>query len=474
MSTSTSTIEYPLLYVSYRREGMSTDDIRAVVVQQDEWQFKEALSFKDAIGLPENPRKMLNMVIGRLLSYSGLFILYQMDLSGPVTLGLLGYDEEELADQTISLPTTIWIPLRCPPMANSLAIFEDAEKSSSLVVGGQGLFHYKSQEALAGTSSTFRTITKDNVLSGIKQLHIAQDGENFTLWALNENSELVYQQFTVKDELLVPRSPAVPLLSGAEGGGRFSAIYNAGNTQEIFSLGAESQMNMLMQDDQTRFWQGQLVIIPTLDRYIEFQSYTTQVRITRDGFAPIPKAEVCLSCSSRIELTVNGSTIYVGPVPCVLQANDSGVLTIIATATDLSTPIYRISKAPSSSLSIEGGTVLINPMACISDKLGDIKSAGDLKKISSEDGTKLIESSVNGKDLDNAANAIQDLHKKMGEFSVEDFADKASGDPVLVTGDGRLRSDLRGSFCLGYLRSLLLQEAGRSRNLTKVSNLSSN
>lgn len=416
---------------------MTTDDVRAVAVQTDKWHFKEARSVKDAIGLAENPIKVHCMVIGRLSSYSGLFLLYQMDTDDQLTLGFLGFDEAELADPDISLPTPVFIPLRCPPGAKYLAVAEDATNSNGLFIGGQNLCYYTAQEALSGVSSNYRVLSRNGFLAGTKQLHVAQEGENVTLWALNGNSELVYQQFTFHEDVPVARTPVVPLLSELEGGNYFSALYNMGNNQKLFCMGKEDQVIMLMQDDNTRFWTKQLISIPTLNNYVEFQSYTTQIRMTLDGIVPMPNMEVCLSCSAKTILTINGSMMLVGSDPIELKTNECGILTIIAQANDLSAPTYLISDAPSSSIGIAGGSVSINAMSSVSEKLGSIKSAGDLKDLRLEDGTPLLQpNAADDSSLNDAADAIQELHKSVSNLPLHDSSSSPDISGALITSEG--------------------------------------
>lgn len=408
------------------------------MVQEDSWHFKEAKTFKDALELPENPDKVLDMIVGRLSPFSGLFVLYQMRPGGPLTLGFLGYDEAELVDPTVTFPTSIWIPVPCPPSASSLASFRNDEVSSSLIVGGEGLYHYTAQEAFQGMSSMFRKLSSDDFYNGIKQLQVAQDSACVTTWALNGANELVYQQFNIVEEVPVMRTPTVPLLDESQGGGRFSSLMNSGSNQKLFTLGKEGQISLLMQDDKTRFWQRQTVAIPTLETYVEFQSYTTQVRVTEDGLIPIPNAKVRLSCTQTTELIINGKKLVVGSDSCEVEANEAGVLTIIVRADDLSTAQYRITKSASSAVEILGGSVLINPMNAVSEKLGTLDSGSKLKDLKDEDGSPVVDASkTDDKSMNDAASSIQELQKAMKELPADAPAKNATVEEKLATSDGK-------------------------------------
>lgn len=231
---------YPFIALTFNKLYRSTKDVWRIVVdhKSHSWIFMKDLQ------LPCNPSELIDICAANLPLYRGLFFLWQGQRERHLDFVGLNPKASDPVPQNIELPL--------PPKARSLASFSNQGTYSNLLVVGQGLFHFTAADALDGGPYTILSQPEDQLFSGIQELAVGQVADLLSIWGLNEQRALVYQQFSCRSgSALEVESPAVPLLTKEEGSGRFATIYPKAG-QIIYVAGQDDKLRKLEQNKITR------------------------------------------------------------------------------------------------------------------------------------------------------------------------------------------------------------------------------
>ncbi|PYI14536.1 hypothetical protein BO99DRAFT_476965 [Aspergillus violaceofuscus CBS 115571] len=212
-----------------------------------------------------------------------------------------------------------------------------ADHSTDLYcVGGSTLYRFaadqqsEAKDPLALCTSEF--------LVGTDTLRAMTHGGMTTLWGRNQ-SDQVYYLACRTSQLSKPAawSMPFPILSGIE---RISAYVNcADGGRTIFAAGNGRLQKIVQGSPATGgVWRAQDITVTAAPSQpcTSFRSYTTTIHVTElTSNAPVPKAMVKLSASSRTPVFING-LYYVlsATVPVQVPADPSGVLTVIEATND--------------------------------------------------------------------------------------------------------------------------------------------
>jgi len=311
--------------------------------------------------------------------------------------------------------------LPVPEGASCLAPFVEASGNTSLLVAGNGLHHFTSIAAGNGDASTKLSYDDDTLFSGVKQLSVCQSPSYLSVWALNGENSLVYQEFEISSKPNVQRTtPSRPLLTYGEGGGRFATMMNPQVGQSLFVIGKTGQLRRLEQDQQTRLWSSHDIKVATLDDFYEINTYTTNVRLKGSDGAPLCNTELLLSCSNPTSVIVNGFELRVNAAGQAVKTDTSGKFTIILESDDISSPIFTLRESPTASYSITNCPYFINPLDKLNEALSKIQTGSQLRDIKLEGGESLVSKDMKDEDLEKAAKALQDLVKVSNQFAQSD------------------------------------------------------
>lgn len=363
--------------------------------------------------MPCNPDRVIDKCVASLELYHGLFVLYQEESDNPLQLRFVGLNP------TKKNPTLQEISQPVPEMANHLASFENKYGYTDLLISGDALTWRSAQQCYKGKQNRPHVLSEDTKLSNLIQMSVTQSKDVLSIWALNTEFSLSYQEFTM--EAGAPpsqRTPAIPLLEKTSGSGRFAALQSPTLGQKVFVIDEAGGMKMLEQSVQTGIWQRPVeILIPDSDEMIEFTSHTIRVQLDDQSGIPMIDQPIKLCSSTSAEMLVNGSSVRGSPDGQVVRTDDAGSLTIIIRSDGLSAPLLTLRDVDAPGTVLQGGSTTIDPMSKLWSTVGDIKSAQDLKDMQLPDGTSFVRPGVDEKEVEMAAKALQDLSQVKVELA---------------------------------------------------------
>lgn len=399
---------YPQIYLIFNHIGKATEDIWALTVdtQNRSW-------MKNCFQMPCNPDRVIDKCVANLPLYRGLFVLYREESDHPLQLRFVGLNP------TKENPTVTSISQPVPKMANHLASFENKDGYTDLLISGDALTWRSAQQCFDRTQNRPHVLSEDTKLLNLVQMSIAQSKDVLSVWALNTEFSLSYQEFTL--EAGAPpsqRTPAIPLLEKTSGSGRFAALQSPTLGQKLFVIDEAGGMKMLEQSVQTGIWQQPTgILVPDSDEMIEFTSHTIRVHLDDQSGIPMTDQPLKVCSSTSAEMLVNGSSVRGSPDGQVVQTDDAGSLTIIIRSDGLSAPLLTLRDVEAPGTVFQGGSTTIDPMSKLWLTVGDIKSAQDLKDMQLPDGTSFVRPGVDEKELEMAAKALQNLSQVKAELA---------------------------------------------------------
>ncbi|OCL02909.1 hypothetical protein AOQ84DRAFT_443053 [Glonium stellatum] len=411
--SSDDATQYPQIYLVFNHQGKPTEDIWALTVNAESRAWINQKNFQ----MPCNPDQIVDKCVANLRLYRGLFVLYKQTKDSLVAenLRFVGLNP------TKKNPTLTTIVQRLPEGASRIASFENSDGYTDLVVSGEKLTWRSAQDCFTGSAVPFTTLSNDPAISDLAQIRLAQSKELLSIWCLNKESLLSYQEYNIMDDLSAPtkRTPVIPLMNRESNSDRFTALQHPALGQKLFVINKDGAMKMLEQDNQTAMWQPPIdVMIPDLDEVIEFKSHTVRIQIAdSNSGAPLVSQALKLCCSTSAELLINGVSVRGSSQGQITKTDESGTLTVIIKSDGLAAPVLTLNDVDPNAKIFEDGGVVVDPMLKLWSTVDGLKTAKDLKDMTLPDGSKFVKSGLNDKELDKAAQALQDLSKVRREIS---------------------------------------------------------
>ncbi|KAI0750918.1 hypothetical protein C8Q80DRAFT_1118866 [Daedaleopsis nitida] len=399
-----ATTSYPTVVVVHARLDGTHSDAACldIDISANRWDFS------DTFDLPENidPDGMIDMCAGVLpAGINGLFCLY--DLQGQVRLTFAGF-----RSGTYSQPYSI--TLRPPPGARCLATFVNKEGATDLIIGGTGLFHYTA--ALTAHSDTptgpdrFVTVLTDSKnLTQLRQLFVAQDGNQLTVFIRNGSDSILYQRLEatfpdIQEAELIVKGPLVPLLSREDGGGHLAVLVNgATGSQRLYVVGTNDTLTLMEQSGGTHLWQRIPVLVPSTGQNTEVLSYTSHIRLADVSGLPLPMSTVLLCSSSAVDVGYNGRIISLTSQGTAVETDMTGDITLIHRVSSLSSVVFTLKDVSLDNPKL-GTPWIVNP------------AQNAQKGVTLASGKLIDPSKVSSGDLDKAADAVAQLSASLSQM----------------------------------------------------------
>ncbi|CCO29718.1 hypothetical protein RSOLAG1IB_05970 [Rhizoctonia solani AG-1 IB] len=426
---------YPSLIVVYTDLDKKVTDAARLDVRLPESRW----TFDHSFTLPEDPSFLISACCGCIApNRYGVFCLYE--IQGKVSLIFS------------TLDTNIGTyKLQVRPDAKSLATFINRDGLTDLIVGGSNLYYYPAavcrENFLEDEPEHFSVISGGPLMSDLLQLFIAQEGPgtDISVFTCNKENNVLYQQFRInqgpKDEsaTLNAITPPVPLLASAEGGGHFTAIFDAASgSQFLYILDYTGQLTFMEQSGVTRIWKANKILVQSSDSNHDIITFTTHAHLTGPNGTSLARKSFLLSSSSPISMHVNGRFTYVTPDGVTVTTDSSSNLTIIHQVDDISTVSFTIQDAPTETKQILGRPFTYDPSEKPLSKLGSLTEE-KLRNATLSDGSKLVPSSISDSDIANTVKMISDLHssaQKLATGTEPGGQNNSSAHPEGVTSGG--------------------------------------
>lgn len=335
--------------------------------------------------LPENAVELQDLAIGTVSGDRGVYALYST--SAGQTL-----EFTTLPDPVYHKSSRYNFPLLAS--ATSIVALPGKGNSHDLYMAGDGLFLYPN------SGSTVTTLAAKQAISGVHELLVRQDSENVAVFAVCGDGLLMHTGGAKNKAGFW--APPIVIQTGVT---QISALRNTYKlTNELFLIKGSSSLSYLYQDPESTIWKETTIDLPTIDKIVDFTSYTTHIGIRDADGRPMVNHTFNLTASSWTFVTVNGQFHSLDSThPVVVTTDLSGNITIINRVNDISTPIFHIQCEYFKDL------IDINPAAEVNEGLKKIQSGDDFKNAKLHDGTPLLAGSFSDGTLASAAAALKQL-----------------------------------------------------------------
>jgi hypothetical protein len=381
--------QYPaiwLLAYPMDRTAIGTDVSRAEVSLDT----NTVAVWKD-LSLPKNVQKVLDIApsssegLGR-----GLYFLYEHH--GKVGLHVKFVRPGEERGDGVEWSQ---YDMPCPSTASSIASFvnyaSDSNDSSLLLTSDEGLHLYQSQDTTENVDPIL--LTKASCFIGAKDLHVAQDDYQLSVWAHNFQDELGYLSGTI-DNLSAARTAT--LLPSGRASSFTSLISRAEKNRParhtLLTAGSGGNLTLLQQGLDTGIWREEPYYTEQGGDLVPVQSYTVNVVMTNGNDVPIRSGKVRLKTSSVQTITINGclTTLDSRGTWCRLSAE--GDLTLIIQTTGITSQpleILEVQTLAGENLPVKGDKIL-DPSKLVIEGLASLTTPESLANATTKNSQKSL------------------------------------------------------------------------------------
>lgn len=393
------------------------------------------------------------------------------DVAGIYTFGRIGQTPQLQYQRTISSEAGTEARVyefELPAGASAIATSLDPDGNSHFFVAADKALYFYPPEQQDVPMQLGTQLIDDDFFAGISQLHAATGSANTVVWGINQDNHLAYMHCPAGSESdATAWSRPARILDKVH---RIAPYLNVqvDNTVMFAQRGASeavsaaASMVKFTQDSVTTAWKSRGVPLPTnaINHLVEYESYTTHVRVTDDQNLSVPNAAVTLTAISPLTVYANGSSHTLAPnVPLMLTADITGVLTIVEETDSLSGTCFDISAtAPAG---VNPVTAPVRPLQKPVDTLRTIKSGKDLAAVMvpNSDGkrTPLLPQKTKSSDAHSAALLLQNLVTAYD--SLPPNGAKKEGTKTLLSRDEAI-AHVRRAAAAGTIFSLVKESGG--------------
>ncbi|EQB45598.1 hypothetical protein CGLO_15503 [Colletotrichum gloeosporioides Cg-14] len=391
--------EFPPIILSY------TDDtsLRHANVKHFEVVNDQVTNMGD-LSLPVNASAIVGMKVGKIKRHTGLFILYEQN------------DARKLMFS--SWTTQFDSPILCPLGASCLATIHNSNGDTDLVVGGDGIWHFSSQDMLS-RDAVGDWLWKGEEFKGIKNLHVALTGKQASIWATTEDGGVSYVELDISalDGKKHPaKATGVPLLLSGQGGSIAGFVGKTG-INAVFVSDQLSQMSYFEQAIDTKIWKRTPFWFPSLEKTLQIHCYMTRLVVHDISGAVLPKCWIGLKSTGMVSVAVNGLPVTLGNTPTALQTDEEGSINIINPTNDMSSYSFEVVDVWDAEHKVQlylEQPSKIDPMSKLERILSGL-TVEQLSTATTADGDSVFENK-NKSDLENAVTALKQLERAKVEI----------------------------------------------------------
>lgn len=330
--------------------------------------------------------------------------------------------------------------------AEGIAAVRNSDNSSDLyAVAGDGLYYFAA--ANQRDKAIGPRLLTHPLLSGIRELFAAADGDRVTVWGLNGSDQVIYLSC---DRASVGTGGAwsmpLPILTGVDA---ISPYIDRKYSANTFFAHAADALLKAVKDPRTGLWRRTPITLPPFDTTAaatKISSYTTRIQVsgaTGQGVANVP---VTLKAAGLTSVYINHLYYRIGPDPIMVQTDVLGSITIVEAVHTLAATQFTAT--------VDQQDLAINPMDAPFQRNARLDSVDKLSAavITDRDGTTrpFIPAGTSQSDLKAVAQSNQGLanaYNRQSGLSGTPFRLSAAGGAVAIQGiEGGILSDLGDLF----------------------------
>ena len=333
--------------------------------------------------------------------------------------------------------------LTLPVGASAIASVPNQTGNTNLFLaadGGLYLFPPDTQYDMAQASLVVPAVTigKYSLFAGVSSMVATCIGNKNVIWLKNAQGDLFYVSCAAGSELLPSAwSSPVPFCAGVQ---NFAFYLNSHDSNIVLFVHFSDQRMAEFTQDSASEWRKRNILLPTTkpDDFVEFNSFTTTLKITDNNNVGLPSASLSLTAEHPVSVYVNNIYYVLSPdSPIIATADANATVTVIQETDSLSGVI-------ATAIVTDDETVhaTIDPFATQTKKLDAIRSGNDLSLVRIQDANgkekPLVSPEVSRQTLDQVAGSLtqllsikNDLHAKGDSAIVAKTMNKTSFVPQL-------------------------------------------
>jgi hypothetical protein len=255
----------------------------------------------------------------------------------------------------------------------------------------------------------------------IRQLSVAQDKNDVTIWFRNVKEELGYTRTKVDSlagaaisSMLLPAnmsSAFAPVVTAP------SEVTGDSVRQMVVSNDQRGNLMLIEQSNDIGLWRKTPFYKPSTSVPSELKSYTVTMKAKDAKGNSLSYGGVRISSSSTISIILNGQNTLLTTVPTWFDCDQSGSLDFIIPSDSLGAQAFRIEQVRSQS-----GKILkfaeqrydpsFKPMTVLAEKMKQADSPDKLGSLKTQSGADLIDSGVK-----NDKDTMKGAHKCLGAIA---------------------------------------------------------
>ncbi|RYP10379.1 hypothetical protein DL764_000713 [Monosporascus ibericus] len=356
----------------------------------------------------------------------GFFMLYELQ------------DQPRLVFSTTDKvgSTTFTVLLQAPPNARSLASFvEEDTGHTSLLVGGDGLWHWKSTEIFIANAPG-RKVSQEDDFPGMQQMTLSENNGRLFVVGTSRN-DVVYG--AIDDPTFSSLVEEVPLVPEF-GGGRYSPFVSSdGSINELLVAGGDGNLRMLSQSPESTGWSDVPFVLPDTSSLTQFRGYMSSIALTADD-KPLLGAVVMLKSSDTCNVIVNGRNITCRPSGVLVVTDFMGMLTVLTpTKDDPTTHTFEITNPPSDAgyPQVLTSDIKIDPSEKSWTRLDTLTTVNGLKSATMPDGSPLVPAGLSNSEYSKLASAMKEVvntRQSIVSGRARQSQNRGNGERILLMG----------------------------------------
>lgn len=364
---------------------------------------------------------------------------------GIYTLGTIGSEDELIYSPQYNcfnpdvapLATRLNLPEKATAISSAL---NSAGDTNLFVAATDGLYLFTpdhqnevDKPALVVPSSSMKN---NNIIAGASSLSASTVGSRTVVWGLNAQGDLFHVYCPVGSEATASAwSIPFPVYSGVE---RYAFYINIQAANSVlFAHLSGRELVCFKQDPMTTTWSQRGILLPHTRNsdMLEFNSFTSHIKISDDYGVGQPSTPVTLTSTSPVTVYINDVYHVLTPdVPVQTTADEIGTVTVIQETQSLSSAVCFQITVPGPPV-VEA---MIDPLSKAMHTLSAIQSGEDLGNVQIEtvNGSmkRLIPSSVTEDDKKAVAESIINFLKIKdtlpSDGSIKTTPDAPAGAPL--------------------------------------------
>lgn len=271
-----------------------------------------------------------------------------------------------------------------------------------MIAASDGIW-YLDVAASTSKDNPGKLLFDEEIFRNTRQLHVAQDKSDVTIWFRTIRDELAYTRSKRED---LAGSAFTSLLLSAKLSTSFAPVVTradvlTGNTvrQMLISNDSHGNLMLLEQASDMGLWRKTPFYAPSSTVATEIKSYTVTLKAKEKENLPLSSGAVLLSASSTVSTILNGQNTLLTQVPIWLDCDENGSLDFIIPSDSLGSQTLRID-----SLKTKDGDILdlqqvlydpaSKPMMALARKLSELKGGQDFSSLKTSSGDSLFDADI--------------------------------------------------------------------------------